>query len=536
MMETREYSTCQNIPVHDLDHIITVSDIGHKCSTGCTSLITPHSDSEEEDSEVQLNLPQETGQDSTILIQGDVHEDENIENTSVKTVVKSESLSELPADKSMCICTYCGESSAESYDVIQCSDCKVWCHYQCTRLPLYQIYIYDLTSRKYTCEQCVEVPEDVKAEYRSILSQCAATVSVAINTEASMNDVGINTVSPEKLEIGVNTLNPVMKEVATEVDLIKKGIIHDGDCQCKKMEGDFVKLIDRMTETRGQLNKKNETSANTNNLMKEDNSFNVKEQKQRLEVSERKLKEASNRADKAEKVCQEMQVKLNSTFIKNEIEQSKLRGEIDILNNKLKTERFISEALQSDMENLETRYQNRNAIIIDYDNKMKSQVLEINKLNEEILSLKLHSCRVDDSLLQQNLESRLQENSVIEITPEKKTRPVAKKRLDERPLIVPSDSRHATPSVKYNPTPVIKDNGRTKSKEKSNKPTETDNSLVITPDSRNPEIGNSPSSKRKQILLVGTSNIRYLNAKLIAGRNSYIKKVTKYTVNEAKIS
>ena len=168
------------------------------------------------------------GQDGTILIQGDVHEDENIyedeniENTSVKTVVKSESLSELPVDKSMCICNYCQESSAESYDVIQCSDCKVWCHYQCTRLPLYQIYIYDLTSRKYTCEQCVEVPEDVIAEYRCILPQCAAIVSVEINTEASKNDVGINTVSPDKLEIGMNTVNPVMKAVATDVDLIKK--------------------------------------------------------------------------------------------------------------------------------------------------------------------------------------------------------------------------------------------------------------------------------------------------------------------------
>ena len=78
--------------------VITVSDIGHKCSTGCTSLITSHSDSEEEDSEVQLNLPKKMGQDGTILIQGDVHEDEIIENTSVKTVVKSESLSELSAD------------------------------------------------------------------------------------------------------------------------------------------------------------------------------------------------------------------------------------------------------------------------------------------------------------------------------------------------------------------------------------------------------------------------------------------------------
>ena len=37
-----------------------------------------------------------------------------------------------------------------------------------------------------------------------------------------MNEVEINTVSPEKLEIGVNKVNPVMKEVATDVDLIKK--------------------------------------------------------------------------------------------------------------------------------------------------------------------------------------------------------------------------------------------------------------------------------------------------------------------------
>ena len=62
----------------------------------------------------------------------------------------------------------------------------------------------------------------MKAEYRSILPQCAATVSVAINTEASMNDVGINTVSTETLEIGVNIVNPVMKEVATHVDLVNK--------------------------------------------------------------------------------------------------------------------------------------------------------------------------------------------------------------------------------------------------------------------------------------------------------------------------
>ena len=129
-----------------------------------------------------------------------------------------------------------------------------------------------------------------------------------------------------------------MKEEATSSeDLIDDGKIHDVECQCEKMEGDFVKLIDRMTETYDQLNKKNETGGTINTT----------------------------------KTSQEN----NSTFIQNEIQQSKLKGEIDILNNRLKTERLISEALQSDIENLETRYKNRNVIIDDYENKMKSQFL-----------------------------------------------------------------------------------------------------------------------------------------------------------------
>ena len=264
--------------------------------------------------------------------------------------------------------------------------------------------------------------------------------------------------------------------------------------------------------------------------MHENNSTQGKEQKQKIEMMERKLKEASSRADKAEKACQDMQLKLNTTFIQNEIQQSKMKGEIDILNNKLKTEHLISEALQSDIENLETRYKNRNAIIDDYDSKMKSQILEINKMNEEILSLKLHACRVDDSLLKLNSENRLHDNSVIEITPEKLSRPVAKKRLEERPHIAPSDTRHSTPNVKVRPTPVMKDN---KSQDKS-KTTVIDNRLDNADDPKTPKIGNRPSFNRKQILLVGTSNTRYLNARSMAGRNSYIKKVTKYTVNEAK--
>ena len=77
--------------------------------------------------------------------------------------------------------------------------------------------------------------------------------------------------------------------------------------------------------------------------------------------------------------------------------------------------------LQSDIENLESRYKNRNDIILDYDMKLKSKILEINDLQEELLSLKLHSCRADDSLLKEDSRNRMEKISFIEITPEKPT-------------------------------------------------------------------------------------------------------------------
>ena len=54
-------------------------------------------------------------------------------------------------------------------------------------LGLYQIHIYDLTNRKYTREPCVEVQEDVKADYQSLSHGAAVTVSVGVNTK----EVGI---------------------------------------------------------------------------------------------------------------------------------------------------------------------------------------------------------------------------------------------------------------------------------------------------------------------------------------------------------
>ena len=39
MLASKVYRTCHRIPVHDLDRLIKVSDLGHQCSTGCAPLM-----------------------------------------------------------------------------------------------------------------------------------------------------------------------------------------------------------------------------------------------------------------------------------------------------------------------------------------------------------------------------------------------------------------------------------------------------------------------------------------------------------------
>ena len=65
---------------------------------------------------------------------------------------------------------------------MQCSDCKIWCHFKCIRLLQNQLYIYDLTSREYACEQFVEVPDEVKARYPDLAQKPVETTSVRVGT------------------------------------------------------------------------------------------------------------------------------------------------------------------------------------------------------------------------------------------------------------------------------------------------------------------------------------------------------------------
>ncbi|CAC5383862.1 unnamed protein product [Mytilus coruscus] len=44
--------------------------------------------------------------------------------------------------------------------MIQCDKCQRWTNYKCTKLPAYQLYMLENTSRKYTCKTCTNVPRN----------------------------------------------------------------------------------------------------------------------------------------------------------------------------------------------------------------------------------------------------------------------------------------------------------------------------------------------------------------------------------------
>ena len=233
-------------------------------------------------------------------------------------------------------------------------------------------------------------------------------------------------------------------------------------------------------------------------------------------MAEKKVKELTNKTEKTDKVNTELQGKLASSFIQNEIKQAKLEGEIEVIQSKLKTERSITTALRSDLENLEMRYKSRNDIILDYDKRMKAQVLEINNLNDEILSLKLHACRVNDNLLIQ------ESDKTVKVSSQKET----VDKINEKSYSQSLNNHHSTTIVRDKSIQRVTD---------AASPIIIDETESGTSEKETPELletGSRPG-QRKQVLLIGTSNIRYLNARYMAGRNAYVKKITKYTTEEA---
>ena len=155
----------------------------------------------------------------------------------------------------------------------------------------------------------------------------------------------------------------------------------------------------------------------------------------------------------------------------------------------------------------------------------------ISKLEDEILSFKLHACNsiAAEAQIFESGKDKCVMNNQIRINSSSQEQ---KNINDDHQKNTNDDHQTSqTPnSSSQTPKSLLKtgvDQNKQKPDTGKSKPSDTNSKSSEPPkniDRRN---------RKKQVLLVGTSNITYLSAKYIAGQNAYVRKVIKYTVKEA---
>ena len=101
-------------------------------------------------------------------------------------------------------CPICRDQQNDN-KAIQCNSCLQWVHYHCTQLPRYQLYVYQSTKRKFTCEKCAQTPDNFLKEW-----VCSHTSRIHKSTPATdEDDVG-------QFVIKVHTSVGTMTDLATK--------------------------------------------------------------------------------------------------------------------------------------------------------------------------------------------------------------------------------------------------------------------------------------------------------------------------------
>ena len=164
-----------------------------------------------------------------------------------------------------------------------------------------------------------------------------------------------------------------------------------------------------------------------------------------------------------------------------------------ILHTKLESAKKQVSILQQDLDTTEKRLEMKNEIIIQVEEKVKNQNAELLKFQDEILVWKLHASRSDDSLVKSN-----------------KAWPINVNDLQLK------DRQHITK--------------QTQGKTDSNldvQQSKTDGKQIN-------HLSDNKCTDRKKIMLIGTSNLNYINPKRMSNVKIDIEKVTEYTIDQGQ--
>ena len=193
-----------------------------------------------------------------------------------------------------------------------------------------------------------------------------------------------------------------------------------------------------------------------------------------------KVQDLEKEAEKLGQTCSDLR-------LNKEIELSKIQSSTTVIRQKYESTNTQLNILQQEVDTIEKRLKLKNDVILELEEKAKKTNLQMLTLQDELLSWKLHASRQDDTLIQQTKDDKvvqIHENSTGE----------EDKNTDRAGNITP-------------------------------KPLQNMQDDVI-------DVDEIPD--KKTVLLIGTSNLKYINTSMMSNQKVKIEKEIKFTLKEGQ--
>lgn len=420
-------------------------------------------------------------------------------------------------------CSFCNKDFPGK--TIQCSDCKSMCHYSCTRLPRYQLYALHSTHRKFSCETCLNIPNSFAGDIED-----EVTLREAVQHEQADLEHASSLSFNAQLS---DTLSRNNHSVEKLLENFQSTTIH-------ALESSFVKAIEKLSDVH-HSSYDDDQQARIKQLLLEKEKL-LKEKEHLLKTVKphetsshpndaQELKEARRELQTVIKERNELQNSLHKTTTDLEISKSKLQSEITVLRQKLDAMSSRNEILSNEVVRLEKTLLIKNEHILAIETSDTELKSKIDDLQTELLSWKLHASRADDSLV----AGGSRQSSIIisdeENIPESRETysSVTKSGVtkdQQRKAPVPNQQTVSSLNSSHGGEPAQRNYHRASSNSSnSGKPAER---------SEESQYREATEKNKERIILIGTSNVRYLSSRYIAGSKYYMHKEIKYTVADAK--
>ena len=476
-------------------------------------------------------------------------------------------------------CRSCSVDCIEGENSIQCHECKSWTHYNCSKLPPYQLFLYETTQRKYTCEFCADIDEEIIKEY---MTKEEIKKEYKTNTEARSEiptengqhrTMKISTVSTQtdasflrtdQTSTSSQTEGPILTDERLETkDLSESKLCQreeQGDSASNKqvyespqtgeqstrsncidqdsmssqteepfydfqlfktstitiLQESFVTAFDKINESIRTMNKNqseiDDMKQCITRLTKENEKLKESGSKELKDVPKAKIdcqncNDSTARIEKLNKILatekEKSQKSLHNITIEKENQISKIEAETGLMRHKLEISEKRNKMLDQEINALEKRLEVKNDCISTLEAQIGNMSHKISKMEDEIMSWKLHECRAEKEKGFQQVKEKCQNVT----------------------------DQGANASTNINKDTEKDDNHQTPTKGPQTKSAKAPQSQTSIPEDT---LEQNIDSKKPKVKIVGTSNIKYISPDYIGEKEFEVSKVTKYTLDETK--